>query len=130
MSSSHHSISRTQRRFSRDGFAPLPTQDDNMPQQKSKDATIDIPLEHVATHSKGLRSEDSRTALNPAVARAISGGSRKKLFRGRRRKAEAINAGGTKRIGSDGEEDTITTMGKIYNKIRDCEYSRLLPSFP
>lgn len=85
------------------------------------DATIDIPLEQVKTNASstggGLR--------NPTTTAAAAGASpdnplheneKQSFFRGRRAKAHAQKTG-LGRVGYDGEEDTLTTMGRIYNAI-------------
>lgn len=96
-------------RFSREGFEPL--QGGMAP---DGDATVDIPLEQVHTSygGGGLHPQNSMTALRPSETQT----SKRQFFRGRRVKTP--QAGQRKgHVGYDGEEDTITTMGKIYNKI-------------
>lgn len=78
------------------------------------DATIDIPLEQVPSNGfpPGARSD------NPAFAPLKEGNEQKHhLFTGRRRGPAAAfqKPGGA--AGYDGEEDTITVMGRIYTKI-------------
>lgn len=78
------------------------------------DATIDIPLEQVPSNGfpPGARSD------NPAFAPLKEGNEQNDhLFTGRRRGPAAAfqKPGGA--AGYDGEEDTITVMGRIYTKI-------------
>jgi small-conductance mechanosensitive channel len=87
-------------RFSREGFSPI---DNNM---ATNDATIDIPLEQVTTGNSGLR---------PTTSHGTAERERRPMFRGRRVKTPP--AGSSGKVGYDGEEDTITAMGKLYNKI-------------
>lgn len=77
------------------------------------DATIDIPLETVPSSGfpPGARSD------NPAFAPLKEEHEQKHhLFSGRRRGPAAFQKPGGA-AGYDGEEDTITAMGRIYKKI-------------
>ncbi|KAK5169785.1 uncharacterized protein LTR77_005763 [Saxophila tyrrhenica] len=119
MSNSLHAPYRQQsKRFSREGFSPIPG--DNEPNNmaaNNNDATIDIPLEQVQSNGQGLRSQGSTTALQQ---KETTNGSEKHghwNFRGRRRKPDASAQQKTGKVGYDGEEDTVNTMGKIYRKI-------------
>lgn len=112
------------KRFSREGFQPLATYNSN-PTMAANDATIDIPLQQVPSNGQGLRTQASTSALNQSQSNA---GSNEKgpsqhfaRFRGRRRQQPKERVTG---VGYDGEEDTLTTMGRVYNKILNCEYSR------
>ncbi|GIZ37597.1 hypothetical protein CKM354_000104000 [Cercospora kikuchii] len=121
MSSHLHARPSQTKRFSREGFQPIPaTHGDNMGYSNNaayggNDATIDIPLEQVQTHASsggGLRNA-SATAENLQTTNTINekqstGG----FFRGRRKKTQ-----NDARKGYEEEADTLTTMGKIYNKI-------------
>lgn len=100
------------KRFSREGFQPIPTQ--QQANMAPNDATIDIPLEQVPSHGGTLRNQNSMSALQPSQT-MNSQEKRRHMFRGRRQKPEAGKKTG--KTGYDGEEDTITTMGKIYTKI-------------
>ena len=80
------------------------------------DATIDIPLEKVTTKT-GVRRSDTynrsqeRQAMYPQQQLNEKNGSKKQTVAGRR---HTLNKG---KKGSDGEEDALTRMGLIYNKI-------------
>lgn len=115
MSNTPHSPN--QKRFSRQGFQPLPNS--NM---APNDATIDIPLEEVPTRSGGLRGQSSLSPLRPTPTHHVSftgqiPQEKRTVFGGHR--VKKINSKGqpTGHKGYDGEEDTINTMGKIYYKI-------------
>ena len=100
------------KRFSREGFKRIPNDNNNM---APNDATIDIPLEQVPSSGQGLRVHSSATGLQPSDT-YTSQTHKRSLFRGRRAKPEA-GAYKTGKVGYDGEEDTINTMGKIYKKV-------------
>lgn len=94
------------------GFHQLP--DDNTPSMPNpNDATIDIPLEKVPTKT-GVRRSDTfkRADTFPQQHMDEKGGLKKRPVAGRRHTTNK-----TGRKGSDGEEDTLTHMGLIYNKI-------------
>lgn len=77
------------------------------------DATIDIPLTSVTTKT-GARKSDTNTF---PVPQQNDPNEKAGLFHRRvagRRKVEKKN---TKNINEDGEEDTLTQMGMIYDKI-------------
>ncbi|QIW94929.1 hypothetical protein AMS68_000447 [Peltaster fructicola] len=76
----------------------------------NNDATIDIPLEQVPTQSSGLR----KPSLGYGQSHSQPYNEKRSTFRGRRHRADATQK---PTIGYDGEEDTITTMGRIYTKI-------------
>ena len=78
------------------------------------DATIDIPLQQVSSNGGGLRSQASTTALQSSNNETSS--HMRGLFRGRRAKADHV-AKKTGKVGYDGEEEEINTMGKIYRKV-------------
>ncbi|KAH9845319.1 Mechanosensitive ion channel MscS [Teratosphaeria destructans] len=102
--------------FSREGFSPI-SNEFNMP--GTNDAAIDIPLEQVPTGA--LRNQDSSAALRPTAShgeqRLQHRGNRDSRFMGRRLKTPP--AGRALGQGYDGEQDTITTMGKVYDKIKN-----------
>ena len=108
---------RNSLRHSRNGYQGLGSQGTaNMQRGNPNDATIDIPLHPVTTNG----SNSNLAQLSSGEKRDyIEKTSQKKgLFGGRRQKKEH----GSKRtghVGYDGEEDTITTMGRIYKKIAD-----------
>lgn len=102
------------KRFSREGFSPIPGEQlDNM--ASNNDATIDIPLQQVQSDGGGFRREGSTTALNQQET-STSSEKRRFFARGRRKKPEA-RIQGTGKVGYDGEEDTVNAMGKVYRKI-------------
>ncbi|KAK4570300.1 hypothetical protein LTR86_002380 [Recurvomyces mirabilis] len=85
------------------------------------DATIDIPMEHMADDAATLRNQSSTSQLRPTDT-GMSPTKRRinKTFNRGRRPQSGIHSGNkTGHVGYDGEEDTINTMGKIYKKIRD-----------
>lgn len=96
--------------FSRQGFTPLqPTDTTNM----AANGMTDIPLEPVATHRSIRTNMDGVDDLE-------KGGSRERGrfgLGGRRRLAKLDSKGQPIGIGADGEEDTLTRMGRIYTKI-------------
>lgn len=129
------SSNRKQRQFSREGFQPIPgphQHHDNMAYQQypaPNDATVDIPLDQVKTNASstgGGRRNANYTADSLQPIRDADGSPHNEKsgggwgmnipFRGRRQKpVVGHEAGGP--VGYDGEEDTLTTMGKVYNKI-------------
>jgi len=116
----------SQKRFSREGFKPLPN-DNSQSTMAPNDATIDIPLQQVPSNGGGLRTQNSTSALNQTSSNTGSNVNEKQQhfarFRGRGRRHDA-NQKNQKVVGTgyDGEEDTLTTMGRVYNKILNCEY--------
>lgn len=104
------------KRFSRDRYQTIP-HDGNTETMAHhpNDATIDIPLEEVPSSGNppGVRSD------NPAFAplKDENAHQHHTLFRGRRRGPAGLQKPGD--LGYDGEEDTITAMGRIYKKILD-----------
>ncbi|KAI5361039.1 putative EF-hand domain, mechanosensitive ion channel MscS, LSM domain superfamily [Septoria linicola] len=120
MSSHLHPRPSQTKRFSREGFQPIPAgHSDNMAANASyggNDATIDIPLEQVQTNasSGGGRRNASHTAENlqpmNTISEKQSGGG---FFRGRR--VKQVQDGSKKDY--EEEVDALTTMGKVYNKI-------------
>lgn len=102
------------KRFSRDRYQTIPHDGsaDNMAHHPN-DATIDIPLEQVPSSGipPGTRSDNPAYGpLKDDTAQEHHG-----LFRGRRRGPAALQKPGD--LGYDGEQDTITVMGKIYTKV-------------
>lgn len=98
------------KRFSRERYQTIPNDGTNETMaHHPNDATIDIPLEQVPSsgYPPGVRND------NPAFAPLKDEENttqRQSLFRGRRRGPAALQKGD---VGYDGEEDTITTMGRI-----------------
>lgn len=102
------------KRFSRDRYQTIPYSSDDMAAHHPNDATIDIPLEQVPSHGvpPGARSD------NPAFAPLkddVQNEHKHHLFRGRRRGPATLQKPGA--LGYDGEEDKVTTMGRVYKKI-------------
>ncbi|KAF2236735.1 hypothetical protein EV356DRAFT_481558 [Viridothelium virens] len=108
---------RNSTRHSRQGYLGLGSQGtNNMQRGNPNDATIDIPLHPVTTNGSSNNLVKSPTAEKNNYNEKKS--EKKSRFGGRRHKKEH-NAKPTGHVGYDGEEDTITTMGKIYKKIAD-----------
>ncbi|RMZ28410.1 hypothetical protein D0859_07502 [Hortaea werneckii] len=106
-------------RFSREGFSPIPSNQQQFEDQgamPTNDHTIDIPLEQVASHQSGLRNQSSSAQLRPSLSRDVGATSHRQFFHGRRRKAGEAG-GGTGNIGYDGEEDKVNAVGKFYKKV-------------
>ncbi|KAK6427928.1 hypothetical protein LTR95_015934 [Oleoguttula sp. CCFEE 5521] len=91
-----------QSRFSRQGFEPIADNQHNM----TGDATIDIPMEQMHDGAPLKHTQTGASTLKKRV-----------MFRGRRRKPEAQAAAAGGHTGYDGEEDTITAMGKFYKRV-------------
>ncbi|KAL8708129.1 MAG: hypothetical protein Q9225_007656 [Loekoesia sp. 1 TL-2023] len=85
-----------------------------------RDATIDIPLTNVTSRTGARKmNSNSPTGYGRQQSFPDSRGNEKDHLRkqypaGRRRKIKGSERGNT---GEDGEEDTLTQMGKIYDKI-------------
>ena len=108
----------SQNRFSREGFQQLPnTSSPNM--NNPNDATIDIPLTTVQTNKSGGARKADRSLSNPQTGSQSTMENEKANYFKRhaagRRKArtETTNRGKD----NDGDGDTLTQMGQIYNKI-------------
>ncbi|KAF2724889.1 hypothetical protein K431DRAFT_281364 [Polychaeton citri CBS 116435] len=114
MSISRRTQSQRLSRTEREGFSPIPT--DQQYKMGTNDATIDIPLEQVSSYGQGLRSQGSAAQLNPSGGQEEMNNEKHTFSRGRRQKRDA-NAPNGGKIGYDGEEETVTTMGKVYYKI-------------
>ena len=110
----------SQKRFSREGFQQLPNHN-ACGMANPNDATIDmIPLTSVTSRT-GARKIDSNSpngyGRHPSFPQSQGNEKdhiRKRFPAGRRRKIVANERGNR---GDDGEEDTMTQMGKIYDKI-------------
>lgn len=104
--------------FSRDGFARIPGETDH--NMANHDATIDIPLEQVPSYSGGgYRNMATTSALNTSDADAAQA-QKRVWFSGRRQKPEAYQNHKKKKkgkVGYDGEEETVNTMGHIYRRV-------------
>jgi small-conductance mechanosensitive channel len=82
-------------------------------------STVDIPLEQVnttRTSGNGLRPLQIAASLRHSPSNGTAPREKKGLFSGRRTKPDPL-APRSGRTGYDGEVDTVTTMGKIYDKI-------------
>ena len=83
------------------------------------DATIDIPLTTVQTNKSGGARKADRSLSNPQTGSQFTMENEKANYFKRhvagRRKARTETAGRHK--DEDGDEDTLTQMGQIYNKI-------------
>lgn len=103
----------SQKRFSREGFQQLP----NM--NNLNDATTDIPLTTVQTNKSGGARKADRSLSNPQTGSQSTAENEKANYFKRhaagRRKARTETANRHK--DDDGDEDTLTQMGQIYNKI-------------
>ncbi|SMQ48433.1 unnamed protein product [Zymoseptoria tritici ST99CH_3D7] len=123
MSSNLHPSSSKHQRFSREGFKPIPNDQlqDYHSMHNPNDATVDIPLEQVRTNASsggGLRNQSVTAGLHETLTPPNEHDEKAGFFRGRRHKPDPrAKANGTGKVGYDGEEDTLTTMGKIYEKI-------------
>lgn len=96
------------KRFSREGFKPLPND------MANHDARIDIPLESVRPNSAEQASQGSTTAVHTNNTSAQS--RKRQMFRGRRSRPVSMGYR-SRKVGYDGEEDTVNTMGKVYKQI-------------
>jgi hypothetical protein len=120
MSNLNLSLHSNSKRFSREGFQPIPSEYQYQSNMASNDATIDIPLEPVQSNGGGLRSQSNTSALRTENTKTSSEKKSRSLWypRGRRPKPEnRIKPSG--KVGYDGEEDTVNIMGKVYKRIRD-----------
>lgn len=104
----------SQNRFSREGFQQLPNS--ISPNMNNPN---DIPLTTVQTNKSGGARKADRSLSNPHPgSQSTMENEKAHHFKKRaagRRKAAKHDAEGRK--GEDGEEDTLTQMGQIYNKI-------------
>ena len=101
------------KRFSRERYQTIGDGTTDTMAHHPNDATIDIPLEEVPSSGipPGARND------NPAFAPLKDDNAHQQhhLFKGRRRGPAGLQKPGD--LGYDGEEDTITAMGRIYKKI-------------
>ncbi|GAB7364549.1 hypothetical protein MBLNU230_g5356t1 [Neophaeotheca triangularis] len=116
---SNKPYSPKQAHFSREGFQPIASD------MSRHDATIDIPLEQVPSNGGGLRHEDSSAPLRPTTDETANDtppqeGGKGGFTRGHRKRYSAPGRPnhGRPKIGYDGEENTVHTMGRIYDKIK------------
>ncbi|KAL8992997.1 MAG: hypothetical protein Q9188_007447 [Gyalolechia gomerana] len=109
----------SQKRFSREGFQQLPNYSSSA-MANPRDATIDIPLTTVTTQT-GARKINSNSPTGYGRQQSFSDPRTSEKAHlgnqypaGRRRKVKGNERG---RTGEDGEEDTLTQMGRIYDRI-------------
>ena len=109
----------SQKRFSREGFQQIPNYSTSA-MANPRDATIDIPLTTVTSRTGARKiTSHSPTAYSrqdsyPDLRNTEKEPLRKRFPAGRRRKIKGNERG---KLGADGEEDTLTQMGKIYDRI-------------
>lgn len=107
----------SQKRFSREGFQQLPnTSSSNMPSNPN-DATIDIPLTQVQTNKSDGAHKPERSLSNPQTTSQSTMQNEKAGYFKQRAAGRRKAANDGRHNGGDGEEDTLTQMGQIYNKI-------------
>ncbi|MCJ1386142.1 hypothetical protein MMC17_009268 [Xylographa soralifera] len=99
------------------GFQQIPDLDDaSLPMANPNDATIDIPLSTVSSRTGARRADVTRSPAGTAFSPG-SPNEKTSMFQhyagGRRRKVDPQDAARHIRD----EEDTLTKMGEIYNKI-------------
>ncbi|KAL8945902.1 MAG: hypothetical protein Q9222_007625 [Ikaeria aurantiellina] len=108
----------SQKRFSREGFQQIPNGPSTM--ANPNDATIDIPLTTVTSRTGARKiNSNSPTGYGRQMSYSDPRTTEKEPLRrrfpaGRRKKAKANERA---KMGDDGEEDTLTQMGKIYHKV-------------
>ena len=106
-----------QSRFSRQGFQQLPnTSSSNMPHNPN-DATIDIPLTQVQTNKSGGARKAERSLSDLQTTSQSTMQNEKPAYFKRRPAGRRKAAKNQRHTEGDGEEDTLTQMGRIYNKI-------------
>jgi len=96
-------------RNSRQGFERVPTNMNGY--QHDGDATIDIPLENVRTNT-GRSRDDS---IAPLQSRPTVKSTHRRTF-GHRIKPTASKSQ-AKKVGYDGEENTLNAMGRFYRRV-------------
>lgn len=97
------------------GFQHIPNQSDTSTMSNPNDATISIPMSNVNNSKTGARKTDSYTPTTtgtPEQQLNEKAGFYQRHVAGRRRTEKK-----TGKKNSDGEEEIITQMGMIYNKI-------------
>lgn len=96
------------------GFQQIPNQSDSSTMSNPNDATISIPMSNVSNGKTGARKADPYTPATTGAPEQLNekAGFYQRHVAGRRRK-EARTA----KKNSEGEEEIITQMGIIYNKI-------------
>lgn len=96
------------------GFQQIPNQSDSSTMSNPNDATISIPMSNVSNGKTGARKTDPYTPATTGAPEQLNekAGFYQRHVAGRRRK-EARTA----KKNSEGEDEIITQMGMIYNKI-------------
>ena len=110
----------TQQRFSRNGFQQLPNSTP-LKMGNSNDATIDIPLTSVTTNT-GARKPNmfsSNGIGRQSTFIEPKNNEKAGIFHGEVAGRRKVAGKSGRRRGDDGEEDTLTQMGRIYDKILD-----------
>ena len=100
------------------GFTRLPN-DNNITTANPNDATVEIPLEKVGSKLGGRRSGTYSSRRQPTYPPAQDCNNEKSGLHQRPVAGRRNTAKKTGPTGNDGEEDTLTRMGIIYNKILD-----------
>ena len=107
----------SQKRFSREGFQQLPNISSSNMTHNPNDATIDIPLTQVETSRSGGARKPQRSLSDPQTASQSTMQNEKAGYFKRRAAGRRKAAKDRRHSDSDSEEDTLTHMGEIYNKI-------------
>ena len=96
------------------GFQQILNQSDSSTMSNPNDATISIPMSNVSNGRTGARKTDPYAPATAAPAEQLNekAGFYQRHVAGRRRKETR-----TAKKSSEGEEEIITQMGMIYNKI-------------
>lgn len=105
----------SQKRFSREGFQQLPNPSSSNMANNYKDATIDIPLTQVQTNKSGGARKPDRSYSDPQTSQSTM--QNEKGYFNRRAAGRRKGAQDRRHNEGDAEEDTLTQMGQIYNKI-------------
>ena len=115
----HHEPMPTSKRSSTNrsskGFQHIPNQSDSPEMSNSNDATISIPMSNVSNSKTGARRTDTyNSAAAGATEQQVNekAGLYQRHVAGRRRTERK-----TAKKSSDGEEEIITQMGVVYNRI-------------
>lgn len=96
------------------GFQHIPDLSDSSTMKNPNDATISIPMSNVSNNKTGARKTD---AYSPATASTSEQQLNEKAGFYQRHVAGRRRTQKTGKKGSDGEEEIVTQMGIIYNRI-------------
>ena len=102
----------SQKRFSREGFHKLPNSESTLTMANPNDATIDIPLTNVTSKPGAGKGDMGTYGGGPYSEKNEKAGLFRRAAAGRRRKAKEQNRGHSRE-----DEDALTEMGRLYNKI-------------